>query len=88
MKYLQNKISIFSLVYLFLIIICYLHFSVIGDGLFYSWDSSVQYAYADDVLSTGKPFEYGPNYLNSIGNIQHPVGYFLLPEYFFFKNSQ
>ena len=37
----------------------------------------------DDVLSTGKPFEYGPNYLNSIGNIQHPVGYFLLPEFFF-----
>ena len=48
--------------------------------MFFSWDSASYIAFANETLTNGAPLHLGPSYNQSLGNITHPIDFWLLPE--------
>ena len=58
----------------------YIAFGQLGGGVFFSWDSSSYIAFANESIANGMPFHLGPSYNQSLGNMTHPIDFWLLPE--------
>ena len=58
-------------------------FSKLGGAVFFSWDSSSYIAFANELLANGVPLQLGPSYNQSLGNITHPLNFWLIPEAYF-----
>ncbi len=59
----------------------YKSFTKLGGNVFFSWDSASYISFANEKLSAGSIFNFGPSYNQSLGNIGYPVDFWLLPEF-------
>lgn len=58
-----------------------LTFWIIGNSVFFSWDSANYIAFANESIQSGEPFRVDLSYNQSLGNIGYPLDFRLAPEF-------